>query len=178
MVDYSSRTPNTLMRNLETVVLLNYCILSTVCQNLNSCCYTAVSVGHATAGLLGTPLVLALGRDSLCYLLAVLTFIWALLYSCFSGTCYSTTAWNSSGASAGQRLSVLSAGCFNPHMGAVIQLFSGTCYSRTAWNSSGASTGQRLAVLSAGCFNPHMGAVIQLFQWDMLQQDCLELLWC
>ncbi|KAJ9577118.1 hypothetical protein L9F63_006326, partial [Diploptera punctata] len=40
-------------------------------------CYSAVSVGHATAGLLGTPLVLALGRDSLCYLLAALTLLWA-----------------------------------------------------------------------------------------------------
>ncbi|XP_069705337.1 uncharacterized transporter slc-17.2-like isoform X3 [Periplaneta americana] len=41
-------------------------------------CYSAVSVGHATAGLLGTPLVLAMGRDSLCYLLAALTLLWAL----------------------------------------------------------------------------------------------------
>jgi hypothetical protein len=38
----------------------------------------AVSVGHAVAGLLGTPLVLALGRDSLCYLLAFLTLLWAV----------------------------------------------------------------------------------------------------
>lgn len=38
----------------------------------------AVSVGHAMAGLLGTPLVLALGRDSLCYLLATLTLLWAM----------------------------------------------------------------------------------------------------
>jgi hypothetical protein len=30
------------------------------------------------AGLLGTPLVLALGRDSLCYLLAILTLLWAM----------------------------------------------------------------------------------------------------
>ncbi|PNF40105.1 hypothetical protein B7P43_G09986 [Cryptotermes secundus] len=41
-------------------------------------CYSAVSVGHAMAGLLGTPLVLALGRDSLCYLLATLTLLWAM----------------------------------------------------------------------------------------------------
>jgi hypothetical protein len=30
------------------------------------------------AGLLGTPLVLAMGRDSLCYLLAILTLLWAV----------------------------------------------------------------------------------------------------
>jgi predicted MFS family arabinose efflux permease len=38
----------------------------------------AVSLGYAAAELLGTPLVLALGRDSLCYFLAVLTLLWAL----------------------------------------------------------------------------------------------------
>jgi hypothetical protein len=39
---------------------------------------SAVLVGHAIAGLLGTPLVLALGRDSLCYVLAVLTLLWTM----------------------------------------------------------------------------------------------------
>ena len=43
----------------------------------------AVLVGHAIAGLLGTPLVVALGRDSLCYLLAIITLLWTMAWWLF-----------------------------------------------------------------------------------------------
>ncbi|XP_063243181.1 sialin-like [Bacillus rossius redtenbacheri] len=43
-------------------------------------CYSAVSIGYAVAGLAGTPLVQAVGRDPICYMLCALSATWFLAW--------------------------------------------------------------------------------------------------
>lgn len=43
-------------------------------------CYTAVNLGYAVAGLLGTPLVRSLGRDSLSYVICSVAVCWYVLW--------------------------------------------------------------------------------------------------
>lgn len=43
-------------------------------------CYTAVNLGYAIVGLLGTPLVRSVGRDSISYLISMVAVLWYCLW--------------------------------------------------------------------------------------------------